>query len=198
MSFNNSPFYIYPQVEATYDLNLSAAFLRASCVTFNDSVMMDVARRFHQSLQRDQVENWRDQISLADLINDRSIKASSTQKLLRHISLTPSLSLVSSFVANREGLWRATTRMAQLVRRSSRNDDEYNKLMAKFRESSEDVWSLIIDTKMKIYRDEIGEFRPYVAPEKDGTVPHVEPDQDINSKTKELLSPVSEIGRAHV
>ena len=32
MSFDNSPFYIFPQVEATYDLNLSAAFLRASLV----------------------------------------------------------------------------------------------------------------------------------------------------------------------
>ena len=113
MSFDNSPFYIFPQVEATYDLNLSAAFLRASCMSQSEAVSMEMARRFHQSLARDKSENWRDGVSLEELMSDRALKAPSTQKVLRHVSVTPTVAMTSSFVANRKGIWSVTLRMAQ-------------------------------------------------------------------------------------
>lgn len=189
MSFDNSPFYIFPQVEATYDLNLSAAFLRASCVSQREAVSMDMARRFHQSLARDKAASWRDGVTLAELMKDRALKAPSTQKVLRHVAVTPTVAMTSSFVANREGIWNVTTRMAQLARRSATDNADYESLMAGFRESSKDVWSVLVDTKMKVYREELGEFREYSMPNKDGTVPHVDPDADINAETKMSLVP---------
>lgn len=189
MSFDNSPFYIFPQVEATYDLNLSAAFMRASCVSQREAVSMDMARRFHQSLARDKAASWRDGVTLAELMADRALKAPSTQKVLRHVAVTPAVAMTSSFVANREGIWNVTTRMAQLARRSSTDNADYESLMAGFRESSKDVWSVLVDTKMKVYREELGEFREYSKPNKDGTVPHVDPDSAINGETKASLVP---------
>lgn len=189
MSFDNSPFYIFPQVEATYDLNLSAAFMRASCVSQREAVSMDMARRFHQSLARDKSENWRDGVSLAALMADRALKAPSTQKVLRHVAVSPTVAMTSSFVANRKGIWNVTIRIAQLVRRSSVDNAAYESLMAGFRESSKDVWSVLVDTKMKVYREELGEFRKYSEPNNDGTVPHVDPDPEINAETKTSLVP---------
>ena len=189
MSFDNSPFYIFPQVEATYDLNLSAAFLRASCVSQREAFSMEMARRFHQSLARDRSEGWRDGISLAELMSDRALKAPSTQKVLRHVAVTPSVAMTSSFVANREGIWNVTMRMAQLARRSSPDTASYEALMAGFRDNSADVWSVLVDTKMKVYREELGEFREYSKPNKDGTVPHVDPDAEIHAETKKALAP---------
>jgi hypothetical protein len=189
MSFDNSPFYIFPQVEATYDLNLSAAFLRASCVSRRENVLMDMARRFHQSLARDNYENWRDGISLAELMSDRALKAPSTQKVLRHIALTPTVAITSSFVANRDGIWNVSMRMAQLARRSSPDNAAYETLMAGFRNNSADVWSVLVDAKMKEYCENLGEFREYSKPNKDGTVPHVDPDSQIHAETKAALVP---------
>jgi hypothetical protein len=189
MSFENSPFYIFPQVEATYDLNLSAAFLRASCVSQREPFSMEMARRFHQSLARDKAENWRDGISLAELMSDRALKAPSTQKVLRHVAVTPTVAMTSSFVANREGIWNVTMRMAQLARRSAPDNAAYEALMSGFREKSSDVWSVLVDTKMKVYREELGEFREYSKPTKDGTVPHVDPDSEIHAETKNALVP---------
>jgi hypothetical protein len=189
MSFDNSPFYIFPQVEATYDLNLSAAFLRASCVSRREPVSMDMARRFHQSLARDKSENWRDGISLAELMSDRALKAPSTQKVLRHIALTPTVAMTSSFVANRDGIGNVSMRMAQLARRSAPDNAAYEALMAGFRDNSADVWSVLVDAKMKDYREDLGEFREYSKPNKDGTVPHVDPDSEIHAETKAALVP---------
>jgi hypothetical protein len=189
MSFDNSPFYIFPQVEATYDLNLSAAFQRASCISHSESMSMDVARRFHQSLARDKSGNWRDGVSLDELMSDRALRAPSTQKVLRHVSVTPTVAMTSSFVANRMGIWAVTIHMARLARRCSADNTAYEALMAGFRESSLDVWSVLVDTKMKVYREELGEFRGYSKPTKDGTVPHVDPDAELHAETKKALVP---------
>lgn len=189
MSFENSPFYIYPQVEATYDLNLSAAFLRASCVSQREAVSMEMARRFHQSLARDKAENWRDGVSLAELMSDRALRAPSTQKVLRHVSVSPTVAITSSFVANREGIWDVTKRMAQLARKSSPDNAAYESLMSGFREPGTDVWSVLVDAKMKVYREQLGEIREYSKPHKDGTVPPVEEDAEIDAETKVALAP---------
>ena len=189
MSFENSPFYIFPQVEATYDLNLSAAFLRASCVARKEAKLLETAQRFHQSLARDKDENWRDRISLRKLMDDRALSAPSTQTILRHVSVTPTVAMTSSYVANREGIWAVTVRMAQLARRSSRDNSSYEELMSGYRKSSNDVWSLLVDSKMKVYRDILGEIRVYSKPRKDGTVPYVGPDSEIDRVTKESLAP---------
>jgi hypothetical protein len=190
MSFDNSPFYIFPQVEATYDLNLSAAFLRASCMSQREAVSMDMARRFHQSLARDKSENWRDGVSLAELMSDRALKAPSTQKVLRHVSVTPTVAMTSSFVANREGIWNVTMRMAQLARKSSPDNQAYESLMSGFREPGTDVWSVLVDAKMKVYREQLGDIREYSKPLKDGTVPHVDQDAEVDAETKKGLEPL--------
>jgi len=189
MSFQNSPFYVFPQVEVTYDLNLVAGFLRASCVTKREAPLMNMALRFHQSLTRDRSENWRDGISLNDLMSDRALRAPSTQSVLRHVSVSPTVAMTSSFVSTRDSLWQVTARMAQLARRSSRSNEAYESLMSGFRSPSEDVWSVLVDTKMKVYREQLGEFRKYSKPNKDGTVPHTEQDSEINLETQAALVP---------
>ena len=169
-----------------------AGFLRASCVTKTERALMITALRFHQSLERDKVENWRDGISLNELMSDRALRAPSTQTVLRHISVSPSVAMISSFVSTRDSLWQVTMRMAQLARRSSRNKEAYESLMSGFRSPSEDVWSVMVDTKMKVYREQLGEFREYSKPNKDGTVPHVDRDAEIDRETKAALVPSQE------
>ena len=61
MSFNKSPFYIYPQVETAYDLNLSAALLRASCTTESEGTLWANANKFHTYLKTDDADfGWTD------------------------------------------------------------------------------------------------------------------------------------------
>lgn len=155
MSFNKSPFYIYPQVEAAYDLNLSAALLRASCTTESEGALWANANKFHKYLEKDVADFWEDELSLATLMNDSSLKAPTTQKTLRHVSLTPILARTSSFVANREGVWAATKRMSLLARRSCKNENDYKVLMKQLFNPSADVWSRIIDTKIKIFSNSL-------------------------------------------
>lgn len=155
MSFNKSPFYIYPQVETAYDLNLSAALLRASCTTESEGTLLANANKFHKYLETDDADFWMDGLSLATLMNDSSLKAPNTKKTLRHISLTPIFARTSSFVANREGVWGATKRMALLARRSCKNENDYKALMNQLFNPSEDVWSRIIDLKIKIFSNSL-------------------------------------------